>query len=105
MRCLSVLLVCSVAAIAACEAKPPPPRTALEYTQHAKRDYERALESGPQVADLHNAVAFLLASLDTRLDEAERLFRENLRADPNDAFARGGLLKVRERRGGTSPAP
>ncbi len=43
MRFLSALLICSVA-LAACESKPPPPKTALEYTQNAKRDYERALE-------------------------------------------------------------
>jgi outer membrane protein assembly factor BamD len=43
MRIVSALLVCSVA-LGACEPKPAPPKTALEYTQNAKRDYERALE-------------------------------------------------------------
>ncbi len=43
MRFLPALLACFVA-LAACEPKPPPARTALEYTQNAKREYERALD-------------------------------------------------------------
>lgn len=43
MRFLPLLLA-AVVALGACEAKPPPARTALEYTQNAKRDYEKALE-------------------------------------------------------------
>lgn len=58
----------------------------------ALADYERALESGPAVADLHNAVAYLEATLGLRLDEAEAHALEALRLTPETSPARAGQL-------------
>ena len=43
VRTIAALLLCSVVMVG-CEAKSAPPKTALEYTQNAKRDYEKALD-------------------------------------------------------------
>ena len=69
-------------------------RNALD---EARGIFEQGIALRPDQRRCYNGVAAVLTSTGA-LDEAERIFRESLSVDPEDAFARGGLDVLRERR-------